>query len=229
MTPTSFLDDLSSVCLPNVFNPYVDVCPDYDLSDAPLIRRNNLEAVLEFALSEKIDVLWVARDLGYRGGRRTGLALTDEAHLDIHSRLYGNLPLARSTKGPILAERTASVIWNMLGLMRARVFLWNIFPFHPYKQGDQTSNRCHTKKEADISGHFLMQLISALKPSSIVGIGQEAQCALAKLSVAHTKARHPSFGGKKAFETSIIEQFALNEERILCTISQFYEQPEFCF
>jgi len=32
------------------------------------------------------NTIWMGRDLGYRGGRRTGLALTDEAHLPLFSR-----------------------------------------------------------------------------------------------------------------------------------------------
>ena len=132
MTPTQFLDDLSCLDFPNTFNPYRHRSDDVDVEDAPMIRKDNLRKVLSSAITEKADILWIARDLGYRGGRRTGLALTDEAHLGDHGRLYKETVLSRSTRGPILAERTASIIWNMLNKICRPVFLWNIFPLHPY-------------------------------------------------------------------------------------------------
>ena len=57
----------------------------FDGPDAPAIRRSNLGLVLEAALAGGISSLWIARDLGHRGGRRTGLALTDEVHLPAHA------------------------------------------------------------------------------------------------------------------------------------------------
>ncbi|WP_439952990.1 hypothetical protein, partial [Escherichia coli] len=85
----------------------------------------------EAALAGGVDSIWIARDLGYRGGRRTGLALTDEAHLSAHAGLYGQLPLARATRGPAMTERTATVIWQVLRDLRRPIFLWNVFPLHP--------------------------------------------------------------------------------------------------
>jgi hypothetical protein len=35
-----------------------------------------------------------------------------EAHLSAHAGLYGQLPLARATRGPAMTERTATVIWH---------------------------------------------------------------------------------------------------------------------
>lgn len=52
----------------DAFNPYSDVCPDFDRADAADIRRRNLAKALEAALTTGVDSIWVARDLGYRGG-----------------------------------------------------------------------------------------------------------------------------------------------------------------
>ena len=81
MTPTSFVQALSAVKLPNVFNPYADICEVHDRSNAAAMRRRGLRTLLTAAQALGIDTLWMGRDLGYRGGRRTGLALTDEMQL----------------------------------------------------------------------------------------------------------------------------------------------------
>jgi hypothetical protein len=135
MTASSFIGALGALRFENAFNPYTDACPYHDVPEAPSIRRNNLAMVLEAALAQGIDSVWIGRDLGYRGGRRTGLALTDEVHLSSHGQLYGCLPLARATSGPIVAERTAQTIWQVLGSIDRPVFLWNVFPLHPHSAG----------------------------------------------------------------------------------------------
>ena len=70
-----FADALAAFHLPNVFNPYTDECPAHDYDGSSIVRRNNLIAVLEGALRVGVETMWFGRDLGYRGGRRTGLAL----------------------------------------------------------------------------------------------------------------------------------------------------------
>jgi hypothetical protein len=199
MNPSAFVETLEHLRFENAFNPYSDICPDYDSVDAPATRRRNLELVLEAAISKGVSSIWVARDLGYRGGRRTGLALTDEVHLDHHARLYGSLTLRRATRGPSMSERTASVIWQVLKHLDQPVFLWNVFPLHPHGEGDALSNRCHTREERLACGTFVRELVWALKPKFVVGIGRDAEFALSDLEIASTAVRHPSYGGQKEF------------------------------
>jgi hypothetical protein len=68
--------------------------------------------MLNAAASTEIDALWIGRDLGYRGGRRTGLALTDDVHLSIHVTRW-NISVQWATTGSMVAERTAAVIWSI--------------------------------------------------------------------------------------------------------------------
>ena len=101
---TDFVDALSSIHLEHVFNPYTDHCSLFDREDAAARRRQNLEMSLKMAMDLDVRTICIARDLGYRGGRRTGLALTDEMHLDAYSTLFGGLSVERATKGRQLAN-----------------------------------------------------------------------------------------------------------------------------
>jgi radical SAM superfamily enzyme YgiQ (UPF0313 family) len=56
----------------------------------------------------------MGRDLGYRGGRRTGLALTDEYHLVDLEQVFPNTKFTRATVGDAVSERTAAEIWRVL-------------------------------------------------------------------------------------------------------------------
>lgn len=198
-----FVETLADMSFTDAFNPYSESCDDFDHDDAPAIRRQNLKLVLDAAIERKVDSIWIARDLGYRGGRRTGLALTDEAHLTDHSVLYGDLPLVRATKGPALAERTASVIWQTLNRIQRPVFLWNVFPLHPHEHGDPQSNRCHTRSERNACRPLLSWLLDVLDPRVVVAVGRDAQLALADLGIDAMQVRHPSYGGQSDFISGI--------------------------
>jgi uracil-DNA glycosylase len=212
MTPGAFLADLAGVRLDGVFNPYSDRCPDHDRAGSPQCRRSNLEAVLAAAWAARGGSVWIARDLGYRGGRRTGLPLTDEVHLRHFSEAWGGLSLRKATAGPAVAERTASVIWGMLRRVGRPVFLWNLFPLHPHDEGNPMSNRSHTAAERRIGEWFLTTLLGALQPDMVVAIGNDAATALQRLGLGHAKVRHPSYGGQASFCAGIAGVYGLARE-----------------
>ncbi len=89
MRPAEFIQAIQSATLASAFNPYRDRCELCDLDDAPQRRSAALFALLTVATQREIDSVWVGRDLGYRGGRRTGLALTDDVHIGQHARPLG--------------------------------------------------------------------------------------------------------------------------------------------
>ena len=210
-TPRSFATALANTRLPAVFNPYRDSCPIHDRSDAPLVRKRNLTQCLEAALDAHVDTMWIARDLGYRGGRRTGLPLTDEVHLASASTLLGGITLNRATRGPIVAERTAAVIWSVLARIGAPVVLWNVFPFHPHEAADPMSNRCHSRSERDATWPLLIALIAMIAPRRIVAIGRDAGLALAEIDVPVTMVRHPSYGGQMEFIVGVHALYGLGK------------------
>ena len=208
MKPSAFVEALSTVQLDAVFNPYSDRCPLHDRADAPRRRRANLRGFLEAVADDEVDSIWIARDLGYRGGRRTGLPLTDEMHLQTFSEIYG-LPLSRATKGPLMAERTAAIIWSVLQQIDRPVFLWNIFPLHPFEPGNPLSNRCHTRAERDMFSDVLFTLLDMLRPRRVIAIGRDAQNALADMSLDCHAVRHPSYGGQSEFISSMCALYGL--------------------
>jgi len=209
----SFTAALSSVQLDNVFNPYADHCVLHDRPDAVARRRQNLELSLSTAVDLRVRTIWIARDLGYRGGRRTGLALTDEVHLGAYSALFRGLPVEKATKGPAVGERTANVIWRLLTRIDEPVFLWNVFPLHPHEPDDPMSNRCHTAKEREACGEFFHAIIDLLQPERVVAIGGDAHRAVESLGISSVQVRHPSYGGQGIFVRQIEEAYGLASTR----------------
>jgi hypothetical protein len=198
----NFVDRLTEVQMPRVFNPYRDLCPHHDLPDAPAVRRENLHQVLEAAARAKVDVLWVGLELGRRGGRRTGLPLTDEPRIPAMAAYWGTLPLKRATKGPEMREDTASFIWRAIPATPKRVFLWNVFPFQCHSEGTIT-NRNHRPDEARQVAHLLRDLLSTLQPKEVVALGRPAEAGLRRLGLEARYVRHPGRGGGPEFLANI--------------------------
>lgn len=196
----NFVSALSAVRFENTFNPYSEICPVYDRHDAPKRRSAFLAAMLEAATKSEIDSLWIGRDLGYRGGRRTGLALTDDVHIDLHARRW-NLSVIRPTKGQAVSERTAAVIWSILDSIASPIFLWNVFPLHPHEPGQPFSNRLHNARERAVGEEMLADLIKLLAPRRIVSIGADATGSAERVAPNQltVRVRHPSYGGQTEF------------------------------
>lgn len=219
-TPPTFVDALSELDLPDTFNPYRDDCPVHDKPDAARTRRDNLLQCLEAAIAARADTIWVARDLGYRGGRRTGIPLTDEAHLSNAGLLFGDIALHRATRGPAIAERTATVTWGLLEQIGRPVMLWNVFPLHPHGRGDPMSNRCHSRAERETTWCFMSALLDMLAPSRLVAIGRDAAAALSDIDVPVSPVRHPSYGGQAEFTDGIRSIYNL------CPVASSSAEPD---
>lgn len=208
-----FVDRLAAMRFSNVFNPYADICPLNDVPDAPKRRRRVLAQILQAAQKVEIEAIWIGRDLGYRGGRRTGLALTDDAHCAAHTARWG-LGYDRPTKGVQISERTAAVIWRQLSKIAAPIFLWNVFPLHPHEPDSPFTNRQHNSAERDAGESVLAELISAIRPRVLVALGNEAGKTAKRLAgpEASIQIRHPSYGGLPEFLRQTRCLYGLAEE-----------------
>ncbi|WP_313055350.1 uracil-DNA glycosylase [Pseudomonas lopnurensis] len=203
MTPSTFVKTLAAFNLENVFNPYSDTCPVHDRASAASFRRKNLRSYLKAASDIGVDTIWMGRDLGYRGGRRTGLALTDEYHLPEMSRLYPGCESQQATHGPAIAERTAAEIWAVLRAIDLPPLLWNVFPFHPHEPGNPFSNRRFSAKELSQVDELNSELFKWLKIRKIVAIGQDAAHYASRFDVTVETIRHPSYGGVRDFRAGM--------------------------
>jgi len=200
MKPAKFVQELRELKCENTFNPYSDTCDVHDLARAPELRSKTLLSMLEVAVDQEIDAIWIGRDLGYRGGRRTGLALTDDIHINEHARRW-ELSATRPTRGVVMKERTAAIIWSVLSKIEVHIFLWNVFPLHPYISGSHFSNRMHNAYERKIGERFLFQIIQILKPRRLIAIGNDAAQSARRMGYENAviQVRHPSYGGQSHF------------------------------
>lgn len=204
MNSKDILDALKQMKFENTFNPYFDRCPIFDAEEAPELRRYYLAEMLERAAVSELDAIWVGRDLGYRGGRRTGLALTDDVHFS-HHLVRWNLEPKRPTYGKPVAERTAAAIWDILLRVNTPIFLWNVFPLHPFGEDGPFSNRAHNARERRAGTEILIKIVNYLKPRRIIAIGNDAFNVLSSAFNVEKvcKVRHPSYGGQSEFLASM--------------------------
>lgn len=227
MTIQDFIDKLQSYQGELVFNPWRDFDTYCDIgAQAPVIRTENLKRYLE--LRQNAHYLFIAEGLGYQGGHFSGIAITSERiilgnHPDVEQKsVLGDWNYQRTSdpESPLLNrtqkllgfnEPTDTVVWNALnkhGLAAMDVILWNIFPFHPYKDGKLLSNRTPSNAELDIGIEYAKMLLALVPGMKVVAIGQKAANTLARYGVECEAVPHPSMGGANRFKAAVAEIFS---------------------
>jgi uracil-DNA glycosylase len=82
--------------------------------------------------------------------------------------------------------------------------LWNVFPFHPRKDGPLT-NRTPTSAEVQGHLHVLDALLELLGRPPVICIGRTAQTHLAETHPEAPALRHPANGGVPQFRAGLAE------------------------
>ena len=210
LSPGFFVSELRKLQFPNTFNPYTDQCDVYDKREAPALRTQMILEILTAASDMDIDAIWIGRDLGHRGGRRTGLALTDDLRFADHLQRW-EVEIERPTSGPLVPERTAAVVWEMLDQISEVVFLWNIFPLHPFPAGNTFGNRAHNAVERKAGEELLRFLLALLNPRRVVAVGNDAAKVLDTVGadIEVSAVRHPSYGGENVFREQVAALYGL--------------------
>ena len=210
-----FMRNLLSLKFTNVFNPYTDTCKFYDRENAAWLRKMYLRHVLTEAIERPIQAIWMGRDMGYLGGRRTGLAFTDDHRLRTHILRWSDLPnrreIDRPTFGLTRTEKSATAVWNLLPHIEENIFLWNAFPLHPYIPTNELSNRAHTLHERSAGREILEELLELINPKQLICIGVNAYelgCEFVTGNLNVIPVRHPSYGGVTEFTKQIKELYA---------------------
>lgn len=228
MTIEEFIHKLQEYEKSGVFNPWREYDPSCDLGpQAPVIRAANLRRYL--TLRQDARFLFIAEGLGYQGGHFSGMAMTSERILlGHHPTVRPEVVLGEGwqyqrTSNPDshllnkkqkelgFNEPTATIMWGELakeGLAPFQTILWNIFPFHPYKQSGILTNRTPTGPELDegiVYARLLMELMPHMR---VIAIGRKSTGTLAKYGVPCEAVPHPSMGGANRFRAAVAALFA---------------------
>lgn len=164
--------------------------------------RRNLQNYLEHLQREKAGIMLIGEAPGYKGCALTGIPFTDPRQLcnpdnefvlgTWERRLPSNVSQEDS-------ERTASCVWSVLRESRVIPLLWNIFSFHPHKEGNVKSNRTPTSAELAQGLGFAKELIEmfGVDDGRIYAVGRKAQKQLRLDDDRYIC--HPSYGKSKLF------------------------------
>jgi uracil-DNA glycosylase len=202
----------------NVFNPY-GLNADGQLNQANWTRRENLKLYLNQMAELSPRLFLVGEAPGYRGCRRTGVPFTSEPILlagitwkicqkQNSTAIYTLFGVDAGYRRAVdfqeaVAEATATIMWQSIAQVWPPPLLWNAFPFHPHRKGHPQSNRAPLKSELKFGQEFLQSLLEMFQIDQVVAVGKKAACALELAGIPRISLRHPSHGGKVAFQEGL--------------------------
>lgn len=206
MNINAWIDELSKVTLPNVFNPWKESC-DMDIEKHPAKeKRHRLKLHLS---TDNPRFIGIGEAPGYQGCRYSGCAFTSERLL-----FEGAIPGIEGQAGKRITSRpspfsepSATITWSTLYKLHLedQMLLWNAFPFHPMKD-KPLSNRTPTRQELEYGIPYLEAMLDLFQGIQVLAIGQKASDSLSRLGIKPAaKLRHPSMGGATKFKNGLEE------------------------
>lgn len=147
-----------------------------------------------------VDIMLIGEAPGYRGCALTGIPFTDEVQLKSPANNYALGTWQRPAEIGNTSERSATAMWTALRRYHIVPLMWNVFPFHPYNQGNELSNRTPTQVELKYGLYYVQELISIfnIDTSRVFAIGNKAKSMLGISDESHC-IRHPANDFKKEF------------------------------
>lgn len=218
----NFISSLSEFESPRVFNPWRNFHSDYEVENAVSIRQEQLTTYLTRRI-RPAKILLIAEACGYQGGHFTGIAMTCERMiLNKHPVVDSTMILGKQghrtsrSESPYITkekqkkdgfnEPTDTVVWSACleaGLRPDEFILWNIFPFHPYKDNQLLTNRTPTDEELRIGLHYTKKLMEITGPLPLFAIGKKSELTLSGAGLTATCLRHPANGGANIFRSGL--------------------------
>lgn len=206
MNIQTIIEDIASVSLSGVFNPWSETC-DHDLLPDEFLNRR--ERLLNHFSCPSTRFMIIGEAPGYQGCRYSGIAFTSEKLL-----LNRSIPRMDSLSGNRItdkktpwAEPSATIVWKALyefGVAEHTV-MFNAVPWHPVGKKGIHSNRTPSRAEMSLGLKHLSRLVDYFSGVEIVALGNTASTCLDDLNISHVKVRHPANGGATLFREGISE------------------------
>ncbi len=172
------------------------VCNMYfGANDENIQRLNNLRAYLKYFLLHQPNIILIGEAPGYKGCRQSGVPFTS-------TKIFASSPFFTDLQvktGRYQSEATASIIWSYLDGMKKYPLFWNAYPFHPFQNGNQHTNRKPLVNELHEGKVYIELMIKMFPGAKLLAVGGVAHGALQTIGYNSVRIRHPSYGGKEEF------------------------------
>ncbi len=176
---------------------------------ASRLKRENLGLYLSLMKQLKPSAMLVAEAPGFNGAKHTGVPFSSERLLlDNSHPLFGvDKGFRTLTVDNLRSENSARMVWDEIGGYSSLPLIWNIFPFHPFRKGNEMSNRAPRKGEIEQGKTFIAELIDIFDIKRIGAVGRKAEVGLMEMKLEQqiSYIRHPSYGGKEDFIRGVRE------------------------
>ncbi|OGC69580.1 hypothetical protein A2415_03325 [candidate division WWE3 bacterium RIFOXYC1_FULL_39_7] len=169
-----------------LFNPYNQVCKDYDINTAPGVRQGNLRMYLESYAEGSVEELWVTSSADFHTTKLTGVPLLDPVNFAFVEGILGapiKFEIATKNRTIFETNKLFGNVWDLAAKQKKRPLIWAVLPFYPHDTAGITTKRVPEVEEYRKYKEFLMMVIGIYKPKNIVTIGPDAKKAVSSLKL----------------------------------------------